>query len=100
MTIRIITYDGQNILCDCNSFEFRTNQVSNWIKIKKGEATDIIHGVATIKSDLEEQQEREQNKCACYYCKHFHIPGWSYCKLHEGALGDSKCWDYEDRRGE
>ena len=35
MTIKITTYDGKDILCECDSFEFRTNQVSNWIKIKK-----------------------------------------------------------------
>lgn len=53
MTLRIFTYDGQAILCECDSFEFRTNQVSNWIKFKKGEATNIIHHVATIKTEEE-----------------------------------------------
>lgn len=35
-----------------------------------------------------------EEKCPCYYCEHFEIKGWSHCKIHEGAYGDSRCNDY------
>ena len=60
MTLRIFTYDGQAILCECDSFEFRTNHVSNWIKFKKGTTTNIIHNVATIKTE-EESEVKDGN---------------------------------------
>ncbi len=43
-----------------------------------------------------EPQESKDNKCPCYDCKHFEKEGWSHCKIHEWALGDSKCSDYEE----
>lgn len=49
MQIRIIKYDGTDMFCNCDSFEFRTNHVSNWIRIKKGSIVETIHDVATIK---------------------------------------------------
>lgn len=51
MEIRVIKLDGTDYLCSCDSFEFRTNQVSNWIRIKKGETVETIHDIAVIKSD-------------------------------------------------
>ena len=39
---------------------------------------------------------RPYNKCPCYDCKHFEKEGWSHCKIHEWANGDSRCSDYEE----
>lgn len=50
MVIAINKYNGEEMLFDCDGFEFRTNHVSNWIKIKKGDSTELIHGIATIKN--------------------------------------------------
>lgn len=35
-----------------------------------------------------------EEKCLCYSCEYFEIEGWSHCKIHEGAYGDSRCSDY------
>lgn len=50
MLIRVIEYDGTEHLLTCKSFEFRTNQCSNWIKIKLENETKTIHNVAVIKT--------------------------------------------------
>lgn len=51
MKLKIIKYDGTEILYDALSFEFRTNQVSNWIKVKvSDDETIIVHDVCVIKS--------------------------------------------------
>lgn len=55
MQITIVEYDGTEHCINCKSFEFRTNQVENWIRIKyKDGSKEIIHGVATIKAESEE----------------------------------------------
>lgn len=56
MKLKIIKYDGTEIFLDALSFEFRTNQVSNQIKVKAVDdkntiMSDItIHDVCVIKS--------------------------------------------------
>lgn len=50
MKLLIIRFDEESMEKECDSFEFRSNQVSNWIKIKKDDNIEIIHGVATIKT--------------------------------------------------
>ena len=51
MKLRIIKYDGTEIFYDALSFEFRTNQVANWIKVKvDNDNTIIIHNVCAIKT--------------------------------------------------
>ncbi len=50
MKLTIITLPGdhyENIECD--TFEFRSNNVANWIKIKRNGWEEIIHRVAVIK---------------------------------------------------
>ena len=51
MKLKIIKYDGTEIFYDALSFEFRTNQVSNWIRVKvnNGE-TIIIHNVCVVRT--------------------------------------------------
>ena len=52
MTITVVEFGGAPRKIECGSFEFRTNQVENWIRIKyKDGSKEIIHGVATIKSE-------------------------------------------------
>lgn len=54
MKIAVIEYGGTEHHVDCKSFEFRTNQVENWIRIKyQNGSKEIIHGVATIKAESE-----------------------------------------------
>lgn len=51
MKIKVIKYDGTEMFYDALSFEFRTNQVSNWIKIKFGEGKVIvIDNVCVVKT--------------------------------------------------
>ena len=56
MKLKLIKYDGTAIVLDALSFEFRTNQVTNWIKAKvideqKTIMTDVtIHDVCVIKT--------------------------------------------------
>lgn len=50
MKIKIIQYDDTEIFYDAESFEFRTNQISNWIKIKFGGGkTIVIDNIRVIK---------------------------------------------------
>ena len=51
MKLEIITLDGDNYNKNCDTFEFRSNTVANWVKIKKNGWEEIIHRVATIKFD-------------------------------------------------
>ena len=53
----------------------------------------------TVTSDFWNAEYKEsdsliEEKCPCYYCEHFEIKGWSHCKIHEDAYGDSRCNDY------
>ena len=56
MKLKLIKYDGTEIVLDALSFEFRTNQVTNWLKAKvvdeqKTIMSDItIHDVCVIKT--------------------------------------------------
>ena len=50
MQITVIEYGGTEHHINCKSFEFRTNQVENWIRIKYKDGIKEIHGVATIKA--------------------------------------------------
>lgn len=55
MKIIVIEYGGIEHHINCKTFEFRTNQVDNWIRIKfQDDSKEIIHGVATIKAESEE----------------------------------------------
>ena len=50
MKLKIIKYDGTEILLDALSFEFRTNQVTNWIRVKTNDGeTFYIHDVCVVK---------------------------------------------------
>lgn len=51
MKLKIIKYDGTEMYYDALSFEFRTNQVTNWIRLKfdNGE-TIIVDNVCVIKT--------------------------------------------------
>lgn len=46
MKLKIIKYDGTQIFLDALSFEFRTSQVTNWIKAK------VVDDQKTIMSDV------------------------------------------------
>lgn len=50
MELLIIKYGGEQIEIECDTFEFRTNQVSNWIKLKQGDTQTMIYDIATIKT--------------------------------------------------
>lgn len=55
MKITVVEYGGIEHHINCKSFEFRTNQVENWIRIKyKDGSKEIIHGVATAKAESED----------------------------------------------
>ena len=50
MKLKIITLKGEEWIIDCNSFEFRSNQVTNWIKLFIDDSIKIIHDVAVVKT--------------------------------------------------
>ena len=51
MTVEVIRYNGERLTYEALSFEFRTNQVSNWIRIKLSDGnTVLIQAVCTIKT--------------------------------------------------
>jgi len=55
MQIIVVEYDGAEHHINCRSFEFRTNQVENWIRIKyKDGSTEEIHDVCVIKAESED----------------------------------------------
>ena len=54
MTITVIEYGGTPRKIECESFEFRSNNVTNLIKIKKADGTKaIIKDISVIKSESE-----------------------------------------------
>ena len=51
MKIKVIGYDGTERVLEVLFFEFRSNQVTNWLKIKFEDGTeDRIHNVCVIKT--------------------------------------------------
>ena len=58
MILTIIEYGGIPRQIECESFEFRCNHVTNWIRIKKVDGEALIHNVCVIKT----QEESEDNK--------------------------------------
>jgi len=57
MKITVIEFGGIEHHIICKSFEFRTNHVENWIRIKYQDGSkDMIHGVATIKAESEDNE--------------------------------------------
>ena len=60
MTITIIEYGGQEKQVECDSFEFRCNHVSNWIKIRKGDLSYIEHDICVIKVEIESQESEDK----------------------------------------
>jgi hypothetical protein len=54
MKITVVEYDGAEHHINCKSFEFRTNQVENWVRINYRDGSkEIINRVATIKAESE-----------------------------------------------
>lgn len=58
MTLTIIEYGGIPRQIECESFEFRCNHVTNWIRIKKADGEELIHNVCVIKTQ-EERKDKE-----------------------------------------
>lgn len=55
MRIILIEYSGKQHEIECESFEFRTNQAVNWIRIKKFDGSiEMIKGVCVVKAESEE----------------------------------------------
>lgn len=52
MELTVITLKGEEQTVICDSFEFRSNNVTNWIKyhLNSVNVTEYIHDVAVIKS--------------------------------------------------
>lgn len=51
MKIKIIKYDQTEMIFEVESFEFRTNHVSNWIKMKNLDGEQIVvHDVCVVKT--------------------------------------------------
>ncbi len=62
MILTIIEYGGTPRQIECRSFEFRGNQVTNWIRIKKADGCEaLIHNVCVIKTQGESEIEDGKN---------------------------------------
>lgn len=57
---------------------------------------EVIADLLENLSSSEKPNKSIEEKCPCYYCEHFEIKGWSHCKIHEDAYGDSRCNDYHN----
>lgn len=54
MKIIVIEYGGIEHHINCKSYEFRANQVENWIRIKYQDGSkEILRGIAAIKAESE-----------------------------------------------
>lgn len=50
----VIEYNGTEHRIECESFEFRTNQVTNWVRIKHSDgSTEVIHDICVVKAESE-----------------------------------------------
>ena len=57
MKLTVIEYGGEPRQIECESFEFRGNQVTNWIRIKKTDGCEaLIHNVCVIKTRAESEE--------------------------------------------
>ena len=57
MKIKIMSFEGDQTFTtyDCDDFEFRGNQVTNWIKLfKDGKEVGFVNRVCAIKSERSE----------------------------------------------
>lgn len=51
MKIKVICFDGKEIELYVLSFEFRSNQVTNWLKVKFDDGTeDVVRDVCVIRT--------------------------------------------------
>lgn len=51
MKLVLVKMNGDEIIINCNSFEFRTNQVSNWIRVKYADGhKEMYRQIAVIKN--------------------------------------------------
>ena len=58
MKLVVIQYGGEPQHIECESFEFRTNHVANWIRVKYADGTrEMIDNVCVIKTDSEVANE-------------------------------------------
>lgn len=54
MKITVVEYGGTEHRIECESFEFRTNQVTNLIRIKRLDgSTEVIRDICAIKAESE-----------------------------------------------
>ena len=71
-------------------------EVSNAKKIEAlAEAIRLLKNEQSEEPSSSEKPNKSiEEKCPCYHCEYFEIKGWSHCKIHEDAYGDSRCNDY------
>ena len=54
MKLKIIEFGGTTRNITCDSFEFRSNQCTNWIKVKYPDGnSEYIHNISVIKTEEE-----------------------------------------------
>lgn len=57
MKLKIIKMNGEEIILDCTSFEFRSNNCKNRIRVINKDGTYTIHNISIIKSANYEVEE-------------------------------------------
>ena len=59
MILTIIEYGGVSRQIECEFFEFRCNQVTNWIEVRKADGNkELIHNICVIKTRAESEKGR------------------------------------------
>lgn len=57
MKLTLIEFGGSQRQVECESFEFRSNHITNWIRIKYQDGNkEMIYDVVTIKAESEEEK--------------------------------------------
>ena len=57
MKLKIIKMNGEEIILDCTSFEFRSNNCKNRIRVINKDGTYTIHNISIIRSANYEVKE-------------------------------------------
>lgn len=92
MKLTVIEYGGEPRQIECESFEFRCNHVTNWIRAMHADGSEeMVHDVCVIKADKNDPKtghwiEHEHNgiahiecsKCLSWFLRS-HLLRNSYC---------------------
>lgn len=82
MELTVIEYGGEPRQIECESFEFRCNHVTNWIRAMHADGSEeMVHDVCVIKTDNGDPKaghwmgiENEEMEVIDYFCSECDMP--------------------------